>query len=176
MHAIILFALWAALAESKPQYGAPLLHRQSGNSTGSPCAAVSASAASILAASPSATPTVPADLAYECITSVPLNVSAASALVDALPPYIDWQSTTAYLKNPPAEYATLIQPPNDVLGKLAQIAANISSGAFANGMSLPCFIRGELLIQFRIRVRLCLVFSLSNNTRRSLCIRARRRW
>lgn len=140
MLALLLIASWATSAVCAPRPGAPLLSRQSDNGTGTPCAAVSASVASFLAVSPAATPTIAADLAYDCITSVPLNISAASALVDALPPYIDWQSTTAYLKNPPAEYAELIQPPNDVRSNLRKIAADIPNGGFANGLDPGCTV------------------------------------
>ncbi|RMZ22528.1 hypothetical protein D0859_13440 [Hortaea werneckii] len=49
----------------------------SGNGTEGPCASVSRLVASFTRASPSATPTVPAQLAYECINTVPFNQSAA---------------------------------------------------------------------------------------------------
>ena len=47
------------------------------NGTEGPCASVSRLVASFTGASPSATPTVPAQLAYECINTVPFNQSAA---------------------------------------------------------------------------------------------------
>lgn len=99
------------------------IHRRADNAS-SPCAAVSASVA---AQSAVATPTVPAQLAYDCINSVPLNKSAALALVDAITPYIRWQSTTAYLKDPPQEYVEKIQDGVDVWGGLANIRTNIQS-------------------------------------------------
>jgi hypothetical protein len=40
----------------------------------------------------SATPTVAASLARECLDSVPLNKTAAIALVEAMKPYLEWQS------------------------------------------------------------------------------------
>ncbi|KAL9115960.1 MAG: hypothetical protein Q9227_000328 [Pyrenula ochraceoflavens] len=101
-------------------------------SNGTACAAVSSTVASLTAASPSATPTIPAQLAYDCITSVPLNVSAATQLIDSLPAYIQWQTTLSYLKDPPAEYAEKIQPAVDVYGTLQQIRDNVTSGAFEN--------------------------------------------
>ena len=95
------------------------------------CAAVSASVASQVASSnPTATPTVAAELAYDCLNSVPLHASQAQALLDSLYPYILWQTTTSYLKNPPAEYVEKIQPAVDVYAELSQIGTNISSGAF----------------------------------------------
>src|SRR4051812_30160911 len=67
----------------------------------SPCAQVSASVATQTSV---VTPTVPAQLACDCITSVPLNKSAALDLIDAIVPYLRWQSTTVFLKDPPEEY------------------------------------------------------------------------
>jgi hypothetical protein len=43
-----------------------------------------------------ATPTVPAKLAQECLSSVPLAKDAALALVDAMEPYLEWQSGELY--------------------------------------------------------------------------------
>ncbi len=51
-----------------------------------------------------ATPLVSADLAHDCLKSVPLNKDAAIALVDAIEPYLEWQSDAAYKANPPADY------------------------------------------------------------------------
>jgi len=39
-----------------------------------------------------ATPTVAASLAYDCLNSVPLNSDAALELVDAIAPYLEFQS------------------------------------------------------------------------------------
>lgn len=104
--------------------------RQSTNTTGSPCAIVSSSVAPIFAASPSATPTIPAELAYDCITSVPLHAEEATELLDSIPAYIQWQSTLSYLKAPPAEYVEKIQGPVDIYGEIAAIRENLTSGAY----------------------------------------------
>ena len=99
--------------------------------TTEPCAQVSASVASLFASgTPTATPTVAAELAYDCLNSVPLHANQAQALLESLYPYILWQTTTSYLKNPPAEYVEKIQPPVDVYSELSQIGTNISSGAY----------------------------------------------
>lgn len=100
--------------------------RPNGNSTA--CAQVS----SLSAAQSAATPTVPAKLAYDCITSVPLNKTAALALIDTARPYFEWQSTLAYLKDPPAEYVAKIQNGVDVFGELASIEAKVSNGSYTN--------------------------------------------
>jgi hypothetical protein len=44
---------------------------------------------------------VPAKLAYECLNSIPFNQSAAAALLESVRPYLEWQSTTSYVKDPP---------------------------------------------------------------------------
>ncbi|KAF2755788.1 hypothetical protein EJ05DRAFT_478748 [Pseudovirgaria hyperparasitica] len=91
---------------------------------GSPCAAVS----SAVAAQPGvATPTVGAELAYECINSVPLNKTAALNLIQAVKPYFRWQSTTSWLKDPPAEYVAKVQEPVDIFGELDVIEENVKS-------------------------------------------------
>ncbi|KKY23496.1 putative peptidase s41 family protein [Diplodia seriata] len=106
----------------------PVLYRRQNETAGSPCASVSALAASQTAAAPSATPTVPADLAYECINSVPINQTAALSLIKTVRPYWEWQSTLAYLKDPPAEYAEKIQGPIDVFAELDDLEAKVSDG------------------------------------------------
>lgn len=104
-----------------------------GTGTGSgACASVSQLVASFTAASPSATPTVPAQIAYECITSVPFNQSAAVALMDSIRPYNDWQTTIEYLRDPPAEYAAKIQPPYDFPSNFERIYNTAKSGGYAN--------------------------------------------
>jgi hypothetical protein len=75
---------------------------------------------------------MPAQLAWDCINAVPLNASSAKRLIQALRPYIEWQSTLAELKNPPAEYAEKVQPPVDIFGGLDQIDADIDAGNFKN--------------------------------------------
>ena len=86
--------------------------------------------ASINVQAPVTTPTIPAQWAYECITSVPLNISAALAFTKAIRLYFLWQSTTAYLKNPPAEYVEKIQNLVDVWGGLDAIEKNLTSGVW----------------------------------------------
>lgn len=76
--------------------------------------------------------TLPAKVAYDCITSVPLNATSAKKLLKALPPWINWQSTLTTLKNPPAEYQQKVQPPVDILGGLDRIAADIDAGKISN--------------------------------------------
>lgn len=99
----------------------PLQQRQAGQN-GTACAQV---AASVAAQSAVPTPSVDAKLAYECITSVPLHKDAALKLVDGVVPYIKWQSNTAWLKDPPKEYAEKVQPAIDVWGVLGDIKSKV---------------------------------------------------
>ncbi|KAF2718351.1 hypothetical protein K431DRAFT_253534 [Polychaeton citri CBS 116435] len=96
------------------------------------CASVSELVGSIQLASPSATPTVPAQLAYECITSVPFNQSAAIAVLDSMRPYLNWQTTISYLKDPPIEYVENIQPAYDFYGEFETIYDKTQAGSYAN--------------------------------------------
>ena len=41
--------------------------------------------------------------------------------MDSIRPYLDWQTTIEYLKDPPAEYAEKIQPPYDFYANYERI-------------------------------------------------------
>ncbi|KAF2856628.1 hypothetical protein T440DRAFT_549982 [Plenodomus tracheiphilus IPT5] len=124
-----LFGTVAGLSLASVALASPLTpHLYSHHNASSPCAQVSAAAATQTAA----VPTVPAQLAYECIQSVPFNQSAALALVDSMVPYIRWHSTTAWLKDPPAEYVEKVQDPVDVWGGLDNIREKVSAGDYKN--------------------------------------------
>ena len=83
---------------------------------------------------PSANPavfgTVPAQLAWDCVQSIPLNASAGIELVKAIRPYLGWQSTVGYLKAPPEEYVDKLFPPVDVYGGLDRITEKLKAGAY----------------------------------------------
>ncbi|POS82768.1 hypothetical protein EPUL_005198, partial [Erysiphe pulchra] len=94
-----------------------------------PCAIVSISSAAQRIAAPTVVPVVPAQLAYECLNSVPLNKTAALELVDSIEPYIEWQSSLAWLKDPPRDYDF---PPHDVLGALQSVKQNLVNDRYPN--------------------------------------------
>ncbi|KAK5999779.1 hypothetical protein QM012_005185 [Aureobasidium pullulans] len=75
---------------------------------------------------------VPAKLAYDCLISIPFNQSAAVALMKSIRPYLDWQTTTSYLRDPPKEYAEHIQPPYDFWAVFDSIEADVANGAYAS--------------------------------------------
>lgn len=76
-----------------------------------------------------ATPTIVATLAMECLQSVPNKPDPAKALVKSLKAFVQWQSTLAWLKDPPASY---MLPPTDIEGGLDNISATAAAGGFAN--------------------------------------------
>lgn len=65
--------------------------------------------------------------ALACLQTVPNKPEPAAKLVKSLRAYVQWESTLAYLKDPPASYGL---PPVDILGGLDTIAANASAGGF----------------------------------------------
>ncbi|KAL2071204.1 hypothetical protein VTL71DRAFT_12439 [Oculimacula yallundae] len=93
------------------------------------CGAVAAAARAHKTNMPNSTPRVSAELAYACLISAPLNVADATALIQSMLPYIEWQSSLSYLKNPPAGYQF---PSVDVFGSLNTILANIQTGVYKN--------------------------------------------
>ncbi|KAF2468287.1 uncharacterized protein BDR25DRAFT_305255 [Lindgomyces ingoldianus] len=101
---------------------------------------------STTAAAPAANPTICGDIvdavndpegfnifwasdAYACLTSVPFNPAVASRFVKYWNETIQFQSTLAYLKNPPTGYQ---QPAFDVQAGLAVIQQHINEGFYTN--------------------------------------------
>lgn len=46
---------------------------------------------------------VPAEIAYQCLHSIPFNQTAALDLLKSIRPYMEWQTTLSYVKDPPKE-------------------------------------------------------------------------
>ncbi|KID76169.1 Peptidase S41 family protein ustP [Metarhizium brunneum] len=95
--------------------------------TGHPCAKVSASWAEQRKTA-TAIPTVAASLAHECLKTVPLGKAEALKLIDAIEPYLEWQSDAGYKKDPPKSY---FYPGFDIFGNLASVRSNVESGKYA---------------------------------------------
>ncbi|RYP14819.1 hypothetical protein DL765_006120 [Monosporascus sp. GIB2] len=76
-----------------------------------------------------ATPSVPASLAFECLQSVPNKPEPAAQLVTSLKAYVEWQSTLAWLKDPPSSY---MLPPVDIQARLDNISATAVNGGYAS--------------------------------------------
>nr|KAK5438950.1 hypothetical protein LTR18_008385 [Exophiala xenobiotica] len=96
--------------------------------TTEPCAQVSASSASYLAATPTATTAiVDGTLVQECLQSIPLNQSAALDLLHSLEPYIELQSTLDYLADPPPDWP---HPPVDIKARIQTLIDDVSCGKY----------------------------------------------
>ncbi|KAI0967805.1 hypothetical protein F4678DRAFT_444664 [Xylaria arbuscula] len=91
------------------------------------CAAVSSAWAAGIGAT--ATPTVQASVAYDCLNSVPINKAGALRYIKSNRPYLEWQSDTVFKKNPPKDY---FYPPHDIIGVVNQIEANIKANKYPN--------------------------------------------
>ncbi|KAH9880018.1 hypothetical protein J1614_002043 [Plenodomus biglobosus] len=91
-----------------------------------PCAVVSRA----LAAMPSdARKVVPASLGVQCLQSVPLDINGNAKLIDDIKLFVQWQSNTAYLKNPPQGYT---EQSVDIMGGLDDMKSRLASGGFKN--------------------------------------------
>ncbi|KAI0545894.1 hypothetical protein F4679DRAFT_575849 [Xylaria curta] len=92
-----------------------------------PCAIVSSAWAAQIAAT--ATPTVKATVAYDCLNSVPIHKDGALRYIESMKPYIEWQSDTVFKKHPPASY---FYPPHDIWGVIEEIKSNIAANKYPN--------------------------------------------
>ena len=93
-----------------------VLPRQT-NSTGTPCYQIFSSNYVLFLASD----------AYNCLITAPFNATVASGLVNYYKDFLQFQSTLAYLKNPPPSYQ---QPSVDVLASLDALETQVQTGAF----------------------------------------------
>ncbi|PGH12568.1 hypothetical protein AJ79_04189 [Helicocarpus griseus UAMH5409] len=76
---------------------------------------------------------VSAELAHECLTSVPINKGDALRLVDGLTSFWKWQSTIDFLKDPPPGY---LLPETDLVGELKKIREKVTKGEYGNEYEL----------------------------------------
>ncbi|KAH6672424.1 hypothetical protein B0J14DRAFT_73417 [Halenospora varia] len=117
-----------------------------GQSTASPCATIARAQESAVAANPnialSSLPSISATLAYQCLTSVPINATASVAFITWYKNYLQFQSTLAWLKKPPPSYQ---QPATDIIGGLDDISAKLTKGTFTNEYDFEVAFR-KLLI------------------------------
>lgn len=72
---------------------------------------------------------VPAQLAYNCLSSVPLHVAEAKELHRSLVPYLKWQSTFPYVRDPPAGYQ---MPAFDFWSAFNNIGVKLSNAAYSS--------------------------------------------
>ncbi|KAI0411433.1 hypothetical protein F5X98DRAFT_54024 [Xylaria grammica] len=93
-----------------------------------PCVVARDAFTSQTSASPGVTPTMAASLAYDCLKSVPAHKEPAIQLLDALKPFLEWQSDQAVLKDPPSDYP---YPPVDIFGELENIRSNLEADKYS---------------------------------------------
>ncbi|KAK3389421.1 peptidase S41 family protein [Podospora didyma] len=118
-----IFSVYGVNAAPAPQAGAPNAVNPNA------CAAIASATNSLLAASPLATPTVAATLALECLQTVPNKIEPAQRLVKSLKAFVQWQSSLAFLRDPPQSYGF---PAVDIQSGLDSISAKAAAGGFAN--------------------------------------------
>ncbi|KAI1212581.1 uncharacterized protein F4807DRAFT_341782 [Annulohypoxylon truncatum] len=124
----------SALALASSAAGSKLGLRQTNTTTTTtaptatePCAIVSSTWSAQIGAT--ATPIVEASIAYECLNSVPIDKEGALKFIDELKPYIEWQSDTAFKKNPPADYG---YPPTDLWASIDEVEEALNADKYAN--------------------------------------------
>ena len=84
-----------------------------------------------------------AKTAYDCLTSVPFNPAVASRFIQYYNDTLQFQSTLAYLKNPPASYQ---QPSVDLFKGLEEIQENIALGRFPNQYAFEATLQRLILL------------------------------
>jgi hypothetical protein len=85
---------------------------------------------------------IPAAIAYACQLSAPFIQELSLALIDYIVPYINFQSSIAYLKNPPSTYQ---MPAVDILGGLEEIRQNASSGVYTSQYAFDAAVTNLVL-------------------------------
>jgi hypothetical protein len=95
-----------------------------------PCAEV---AASVQLQANQSTVVIQPSLALACLNDVPLDVKNSIAWLESVRPFLQFQSTLGYLKNPGNEY---LLPAVDILGSFDNYISGISSGMFKNQYAL----------------------------------------
>lgn len=83
-----------------------------------------------------------ANYVFECLRSVPFNDAVATRFINYYNMTLQFQSTTAFLKDPPAGYQ---QPSVDVQQVLGQIQANVTAGVYKNQYSFEADL--QVLVQ-----------------------------
>jgi hypothetical protein len=74
-------------------------------------------------------PIVPAELAFNCLTSVPVDVQGDVQQIEEIKLFLQWQSDMAYIEHPP-EHSFL--EPVKIYGELDNIIEHLKLGDYAN--------------------------------------------
>lgn len=106
--------------------------------TGQPCAII---ASAVDSSSSFDRVAVPAEIAYECLTSVPVGRTEALGTIDALLKMVQFQSNLAYLRNPPEGYEN---PPVDIVAGLEDIRNRASANEYSSQFDFEAAIASLL--------------------------------
>ncbi|KAI1262695.1 hypothetical protein F5Y18DRAFT_149911 [Xylariaceae sp. FL1019] len=98
--------------------------------TTEPCGILGASWSSQISAT--ASPTVEASAAYECLNSIPIAKDKAIQFLDEIVPYLEWQVDSAYKRDPPPDY---FFPGYDIFEEVARIRAGVVADEYPNEYS-----------------------------------------
>lgn len=80
---------------------------------------------------------VPAEIAYECLKSVPVDVQGDVQEITELKSYLEYQSTLAWLK----KGVEGIREPLDIMGGLDKIAVDVKKNAYESDYDVQVDIR-----------------------------------
>lgn len=83
---------------------------------------------------------VPAELAWDCLRTVPVDVEGDLKEIEELKAHLEWHSTLAYLKS---GVEGQIEP-LDVLGQLDTLSTAIKNGSITNDYAVQFLIRSLL--------------------------------
>ncbi|PYI03164.1 peptidase S41 family protein [Aspergillus sclerotiicarbonarius CBS 121057] len=72
---------------------------------------------------------VPGELAHNCLLTMPFESEKAVSFVESLVEYLQWQSTSDVLKNPPSGY---LSHPTDLLGSMEDIRIKAAAGKYTS--------------------------------------------
>lgn len=89
--------------------------------------------------------------AYDCMISVPFNPAVATRFLHYYNNTIQFHSTLAYLKDPPASYQ---QPAVDLLAGLDQIRQQIEEGVFQNQYAFEAHLQNLIYSAHDTHLRL----------------------
>jgi hypothetical protein len=78
---------------------------------------------------------------------VPLDGARSSAFIDYLNSFLQFQSTLAYLKNPPTGYTL---PIVDIIGGLDEIKKNIQRGSYTSQWAFEKDVNDWLILCLKI--------------------------
>jgi hypothetical protein len=98
-----------------------------------------------------------AQQAFDCLSSVPFSPGVATQFLTYYTDTLQFQSTSAYLKNPPTSYQ---QPAVDLLHGLSQIQQDVNDGVFENQYAFEATLQN--LIQQAHDTHLVLDFGILN--------------